>query len=449
MKLSRRHFLTGASVATLLTNTPDLCKAWIHGYIAPVTNGQMVINAGSIGLAFLNIVNQLGITSGPTNFPALLSSNGFPSTTLSSNLTGSGFSLDTTYYGHYYCYWVGTGAFQISGPPCIVYSGGTSTSLNSSSGSYAGNPAFGYAGSSTQPTSSTPIEFTLGALISTIANNGSGFARLTSTKSGAFTNIPSSGTIQLNNFTNVASGLYVYSKIDSNNVDLTALSFSAGMAVIGGNPGTASEIIFALTNNSWNFPSAGTYSGFGGMVICKTVDFANIQAGKYVNPNYIAQWAALNPRFLRFMDFSAVQGSCASSWTYRPVPTNQAWGATNFVSAYYTPSSSIALGAGSGNFTDVFTCSNPSASPSSGAYLDGEIISGQLGGTQTGVRPALNVNSRGNAPIYGQQGDLLNVTMTGSLPTSGSVQAFLFTGGGLSSPHTVNYTVQSSDTSQS
>ena len=203
------------------------------------------------------------------------------------------------------------------------------------------------------------------------------------------------------------------------------------MAVVSGAIGTQSEAILSVGGATWYF-LAGTFTGFGGMVLCRSGDVAAIKAGHYVNPDYATTFKSpnLNPRFIRFMDFSKVIGNYSSSYTYRPKTTQLSWGMTNQVGAYW---GGALTNGGSDNYT---LATNPSASPVSGAFVDGEIVAGYLSGTNVSYNPTLSITGRpGSAPILTEHASLLSLTMTGSVPPSGTTISLVFTGGGWRAVH--------------
>jgi hypothetical protein len=410
--------------------------------------GQSVINAGSSSLAFINIAKGFSIASSQANYPSLLSADGYPNTTLTSamsNIVG----MDATYYGRYQLWWTGTGCLQLQ-PPTIVYSGGAAvTGVNpSASGSVAFNFAVGLTG---QPTQGAPVEFAFGSLITAVSTSGDSLVQFTGA-TNVFSQISTGATYKFNNVTGLPAGpnfdgSWTVTKIDAQNIKLQGSTAFAGLVGITGAIGAGSQseaLVSTSTFGSgitWSFLTAGTYSGFGGMVWCRKADQAAVLAGQLGSPAYVSAFKSLNPRFIRFMDFSAVQSDRSSSYTYRALPSNMGWTQTKSLPPDYY------VGTITNGGSDNYTCSNPVAS-GAGAYAEGEIVIGQLGSASvnTGMNPTLNLNARGAKPILNQYGSMLSLVMSGTVPVATKIVSFVFTGGGLASPYTFNYTVQAGDT---
>lgn len=397
---------------------------------------QTVVNAGANSLAFLNLAHGIALASTQVGWPGVLTSDGYPSGTTTAVITSNNFPMVPTYIGRYKHWWVGTGNFEYVGQSAIIYGGGGSVSglTPTGSGAVTGNTTFGL-GTSTQPTSGTPVEFAFGGLISGIADNGSGLVRLTNSNANAFFGKTGS-TYQVNNVTNLSPGPYIITVIDSTHIDLQGSAYNGTMAVVGGGAGPQSEAITGASSISWQI-NTQTFVGWGGMVICRSADAAAILAGQHVNLDYVTAFKApnLNPRFIRFMDFSAVIGNIASSFTYRPKVSNLSWGVTNQVAEYWG-------GTVTNGGSDAYTVSNPSASPASGPPVDGEIVSGVMSAANTGYAPTLTISRSGYGsavPIRNGSAAGLSLTMTGSVPATGSLISWVFTGGGLASPFTYVY----------
>lgn len=459
-------FVRAFLCALLLAFQLSPAFAWIHGSISTKT-GQVTMNINGGGtVMFLNLAKGLSCSSSQAGWPGALTSNGFPTNSLSSNCNSNNLSLIPNYYGHYKLWWSNTGAFNMSGFPLIAYSGGTAVSgIAGASGSVSNNPSIGQ-GTATQPSSGTPLEFTIGALVNAVTDAGtgacataggtSGLVCLTSTLSGAVGNLTTGINVQVNNVTNLSSGPWTITKLDSSHVQLQGSTYSGTMSINGGSPGAASELIVNASAGSlsWGFPASSgsvNYSNMSAMVICRsqnvgyngTDDCTAIGAGgHYVNPDYVTAFKApnLNPRWIRFMDVIGVIYNFSTNYTYRPSTTQFSWGGTNFVPAYWA-----------GEFTntaDAFvTASNPTASPSSGGPVDGEIVEGYISATNTTHTPTLAVNRSGfglGMPILTNSASKLSLTMTGSVPPTATTISLVFTGGGLASPFTYNYLTSTS-----
>lgn len=430
-----------------------------------LASGQSVINIGNTALAFINLAHGLVLTSsgGQTNFPTKLTADGYPNdpagTALTSAIRDSGFSnWDPTYYGRYKLWWTGTacGAFS---QPAIVYSGGAcAIGLGAGSGTIAAN--FGVGGGSSQPNrgGAGPIEFAFGALITSVSG-GSGSLVTINHTSVNFGNGFNTGTwmkIGTGVSSNLSSGPNFDGSWPITLVSGTSFTLDGSTGVVSptvtgaGGAGSQSEAICRVGNpgngQGFNFPSGQVYSGFSDFVICKSANETAVLAGQLASPEYVTAIAAMNPEYIRFMDYTAVQNDRSSSHTYRTPTTNLSWGVHRYVPDYYagTATNTGVVGA----FTDVYTCANPTAS-GAGAYADGEQVTVQMGSANAGIRPALNVNSRGSKPILTTQNAATACQQaaffTGTLPTTGTVQTLTFSGAGLVGSHNVTYTKVAGD----
>src|SRR6266550_2918432 len=282
--VSRRAFLSGASAIAISAISSSCSEAGLHlhGSGVSANNGSAVINAGQGQFAYLNIAKNFQLSSAQVGWPGILDANQYPNSgAITSNFTNV-LSLDSTYFGRYLVYWTGTGNLQLS-PQTIVYAGGASVvNVNpSASGSVPFNLTVESALSN--PVS---VEFAFGALISAIANNGSGFVRLTSSLSNAFGNTSVCDTYQTNNITNLPAGATytVTATNNTNTIDLN-VAYNGTMAVVGGSPGTASEAILSQSNITWII--FGTPSGWSNLVWCKKADNADILAGRLASSAFV------------------------------------------------------------------------------------------------------------------------------------------------------------------
>lgn len=466
--------------------------AWTHGSAVSVVGLTNVnFDSPSGGPYFTNLAHTLvNGGSSQTNFISALTSDGFPTSSLTSSLGSNTLKLVPNYFGHYKTWWLNSGAFTMSGVPLIVYGGGASVIgvTPSNSGSVSNNPGFGYdgAGQPTCPSCSGngPVEWAIGALANAVADGGTctggtaGLVCLTSSVSGAFGNWNTGQTIQVHNVTNLsATTTWTLTKLDSSHIQLQGSTYSGSMAIQTGSPGTQSEAIASNINSlAWSFPAQGSFSTsypastcnpattcFGGMVICRSQNQtapnddcdAIVNNSYQVNIDYITNFKSINPRWLRTMDITAVQNSNQTNFSQRPLLTNLGWGGYQYQTSYYA--GMAANGGISGSCSDLYTISNPSGSPSSGAYVEGETVIFQIGSTatNTGYTPCLQVSGRSGAvaaPIYNNALNLLGMLIGGSISASCNTTPFCteqltFTGGGLASPHTITYTTVAGDTS--
>lgn len=458
--ISRRTFLGGASSIALIAASPKAAQS------IPDIESQdqgIVVNAGNSSLAFINLAKQLGVPLSTTeNFPTTLNSRGFPDGTLTKALLFGG-RTDPYYYGRYLVWWSGRGSFQFN-PPAIIYRGGTAVAgvHPSISGTVPnGNLAIGVGGAA-QPTSSSPVEFAFGALVSAVGTSG-GLIQFTTSSSISFgQGLPTGTWMKFNNLTYGGGafpagpnpgGSWTITNAGPNRFTLqNSIGLNAALISVVpiGGPGIQTECIISVPGITLMILPT-TFSDFGDLVWCKKRDFNALLAGELASPDYVTAFKALRPRFVRFMDYSVVQGDRSSgagpkgSDAYRTKATDMSWGVLNYqVKDYYTPSTSISNTGASGGFSDVYACMNPSASPKQGPYVEGEIIVGQLDrrGVNVGYTPALDANGRGVKPIFNNFGMMINVWLSGNVPAAGQKVALVFTGGGLPSVYTLRYTVQ-------
>lgn len=478
MKISRRDFIhAGCSAVSGILAFSIINKAeanFRHGYIAPAgpgtLNNQIVVNAGPSALGYINIAKQFNLPGGatPANFPTTLTANGFPNASPLTQSIPYSVGLDPSYFGHYSVWMAATAAsLYLPGASAIIYNGGTCAGLGGNSGTITGSGGNLFIGSPlTLPIQSAPIEFAFGGLIASVTNNG-GLVQFTNTSTLNSLTFVTGIKVKLNNLTYNgaafpngpnADGSWVIT-VSGNTFTLNgsgALNVALISVVGSGGPGTQTEFIFVPTITP-TFLSGGSnnFSNFTNLVWCRTGDATAVIAGQLAAPAFVAAMANMKPRFIRFMDYGAVQGDRSSGYgpkgagSYRTTTAMCGWGyQCPFIPDYYTPSASITNTGVSGAFSDVYTCSGPTASPASGAYQEGETIVGQISGTGTnaGYTPALNVSGRGIAPVYeGDYGSLKNVWFGGSAPPTGTTLILNFTGAGLSAaPFVLNYTTSTS-----
>jgi hypothetical protein len=404
-----------------------------------LTGTSVVGGFGPNAFVYMNFAKQASSLSGGTAaWPGILSADGYPTSAPSSTLSGN-YSLPIEYFGRHRLSFSGQGSFALSGPPIIIYSGGASVN---GIGTPTGSVAFGIA---ILGQSNPNVEFAFGALIASVTNNGSGLVRLTGSIALAFVNVVNGNVVQINNVANL-TGQFVVANQTNTTIDLVGSTFSASMVPATGGPGPQAEAILSMDSVTFQFPTIGPYASMSNLIQCmkSDIDGTNpfgLQNGYQCNADLVAQIKQLNPKYLRLMESSAVINSTETNYTYRPKVTNFSNASSNekWYPDYW-------VGALTNGGSSAFTCSNPTAS-GSGAYVDGEVVQGQLNAANTNVNPTINVNSRGAAPIFDQNATLQNLVISGS-PTTGDVISITFTGSYISgSPHVLHYTVLSSDNS--
>jgi len=209
---------------------------------------------------------------------------------------------------------------------------------------------------------------------------------------------------------------------NNNQVDLLTLPYNPNMAIVRGRAGRCSEGIVSFNMVSFNFlggfPFGSGTTQMSDLIICRKADIDGtnpfgLQNGYQINADLISRIRTLKPAYIRVMDLLACINSTATNYTYRPRPTNAVYGATGWVKDYWA-GGSRASGAITNNGSDAYACTNPTAS-GGGAYVDGEVVQGQIVGANTTGFPTLNVNGRGAAPVYFGNAALQSMIFTGRI----------------------------------
>ena len=437
---------------------PQTSEAWTHG-VAPILNAPGCRQFRRRRSVFLcQYLSQHGealesdfTTTGVARNPRWCV-NGYPNGNITTNAQALIYP-DPAYYGHYLLSWTdsgGTGGIgNISSNPAIVYSGGNGSATvfgvsPAASGEVPGNLAVQSGGGGVS------IEFAYGMLLKAVGTDsslGPTNIKFTTTGSNYAGNLASGMTFQFNNLTGLpagpnSDGSWTIYTIDNNNFGLlNSSSVSVGGITLNtsGTVGVNTEGIYSQSAPAINPALFGNWTGSNAsnLIWCKKADLADITAGKLATAGIVNTWKNLSPAYIRFMDMLGTQNIQQPDYARRVTPSNMTWAGWGG----YTP---IAYWAGvMTNSSDTFTCpTNPSASPSSGAYVDNEVVIAQVGasGRNTTQNPKMGITGRAAAaPIYDAGPHLLNITMTGSVPPTNTTLSFVFTGGGLSNPFTYNY----------
>jgi hypothetical protein len=450
--LNRRSFVVGASAAALIAMRPELSEAFRDdasaqsGGETSSSNSKTVVNFGGgdfslFNMAYLNLAKYFQFLSPQSGWPGLLSgASGYPNGNFTST-AGSLVYFDPSYYGRYVLSWDGTGALSgISGNPTIIYSGGAAAAgvRPASKGETAGNNYF----SGTD----VNVEFAFGCLISAVSvslasdNGGGGLVKFTTANSGRSGNFFDGMRFKLNHISGLPAGpntdgSWTIYKIDNNNFSLKGSSAQAGsVMVIGhGGPGVQTEAVYSVTADTAKL--YGIYANFANLIWCKKGDLAAIQDGRLATQEIVDALGGTKAAYLRFMDICAIQNIQGASYANRTKPSSFTWGGIHSPLAYW--------GGVMTNIEDTFTCPlNPPGSPRNGEYIDGEVVIAQVGtsGRNTTQNPRMGISGRlGTAPIYTATCNQLNLTLSGSVPPTGTTISLVFTGGGLLSPFTYNY----------
>lgn len=204
-----------------------------------------------------------------------------------------------------------------------------------------------------------------------------------------------------------------------------------------GGPDVQSELCYSNSSVAISIISSGTISGFGNLVICTLANEPLNDAGKLVDPLYIAQLQALNVRWLRMMDISGVQGNYESDFTTARIKSSFiSWPATITNPNYWV---GTLHNAGS----DAYTCSAPSLT-STGAYKHGETVSGNWDATNSTGYPTININGRGAKQIIPTGVGSFQLLMPNAAASGNQSMAYTFTATWLNggTPYVFTYLTQ-------
>lgn len=341
---------------------------------------------------YANIAKSMAIQSFGSNTPANLSTNGFPSGVLNGNISLTQAGLPQNYFDRFVHVSTGNAILNLFNmPPLIVYSGGNAVQSVSPSNTGVSNTGGG--GISLLPNGNWNVEFAFGDLVTAVADNGSGLVRLTLSNSSSLSTYGTGAKVQVHNVTNLSpTTVWTMTKIDNTHADLQGSTYSGTMAVVGGSPGTASEMIVQVGSASWSWLQSTT--GFtnanntiSSWIFCKKADLASILAGNEIRSDVISSVVTNAPAWLRFMDMSAVQAS-QGQFQYLP-PSTYAHFQSN--PGFWLPDYYGGTTAGS---SDAYTVNPGPMSPTSGAYFDGELIQFTANRATISRLPTLAINGR-------------------------------------------------------
>ncbi len=426
MPISRRDVLSGASAAALVLGMPKQAGAATDGSSSSQM-GRMVMNSGTV---FANLAKGFTFAVDPANADA----NGYPIST-PTNPIGTNPSFASNYYGDFVWKWSGQGSMQIAA--ALIIRSGFGHFVGGSGGRSGSGDQVGNITMLSQTSPRAVIAF--GGIIQKIsagASNGAGgnYIRIT-TKSGVVDVIGLSSTsapVKIQALSGrgqaAAEGIWNVAKVDSSTFELTS-NTSTGLPSVynAGDPyrGLGGEFICQGFNLSLYLLNQGRFSGFTNLVFCTAANESWVNSGKLVDPTYAAQLQYLKPAWLRHMDLSAVQASFENDFS-RHVPASY----INFPARRFVK--------------DAYTCVNPAASPTSGPYLDCEVVQGTLDLPNTGMNPTLTIPGRGGTKfVYDFVIQPRNVRLSGAVPAKGSTISFAFAASWLNGnvPYVKNYTI--------
>jgi hypothetical protein len=430
--LSRRSLLKLSTVFPCLPWL-EACRAKAETPNAPREVGRSTINANlGGGDLYMNLAKGFSVGSKDPVFARSFDQDQYPQGLLKASLDGN-FPFPRSYFGRLIWKWRGQGSLQFLALPAIIYGGGASVvGVNASSADVSGNITI-------KDKMNPRVEFAWGWKIqslsqSSVSNAAGGYlVRLTS-KPGYLGNVQNNATIKIQAIRGQANALGVWkcTKIDNQTFDLQGSTWNSADPY----GGPSGEALLSVGQVSLSFPP-GTYSAFRDLTLCRSADEAAIEAGLQISQAAINSYAALNPKYLRFMDMLAVINSTATNFRYRPRPTAMTYGAGRIEPAYWV--GRLVQGA-----NDAYACGNPAAS-GRGAYLDGETIQGYADLANLTAAPTLNVGGRGAKPIFGIDVTPQLMTLTGT-PTPGDVISLVFTASHINggTPYVFQYTVNAS-----
>lgn len=413
MSLSRCGFLL---IAVLGFVTPS------HGAVrgglttGPISfTGQSVINFDyATSDIYNNLLNGLSYSTG-TNSPTLFFTNGYPKGTLSSNVISNPNPVNGTgigssgYYGHYVFAWTGVSEFNFQIGPTIIYSGGAQVFPLSTSGSSFSNSG-AIAGLSSIFTnnigtgSNLNAEFAFGTLITSVGTNG-GLVEFT-TVSGAVGSIPNNTqfTVQINNIVSGlpasgpnSDGSWTATATGSSTFTIAASGSYAGSVVVqvSGGPGTQSEAIYIPGNGniSIDVGSPAISHNFSNAYLCKKTNLTACQAGQIVTQAVINDIGVngLNAGYVRYMDIICTQCIYANFSEHTP-KASLSYNVGQWLTGKWGNTSTGAA--------DEFDVSNPSDSPASGAYVEGETVQFMANRSNTTHNPTIKLGTRVAVPIF-------------------------------------------------
>jgi hypothetical protein len=428
--LSRRRLLIAtATLPTLIWS--DTKDARGETPKAPLRKlGRSTINANlRADDLYLNIIKGVSAGSDDPAFAGSLDKDQYPQGILR-KAVGGNFPFPGNYLGPLVWKWRGQGSLQFLGLPAIIYSGGANVvGVNASSGDIGNNMTV-------KDRLNPRVEFAWGWKIqsmsqSPVSNGAGGYLIRLGSKPGYLGNVQTNATIKVQGIrgqTN-ALGIWKCTKIDNQTFDLQGSTWNSSDPYSG----PSGEAILSIGQVSLSFPT-GTYSSFRDLMLCRLADEAAIDAGLQISQAAIDSYAALNPRYLRFMDMLAVINSTATNFKYRARPSAMNYRAGRIEPAYW-------VGRLARDASDAYACANPTAS-GSGAYVDGEIIQGYADLTNSTLEPTLNVGGRGSRSVFGIGITPQLMTLTGT-PTAGDVINLVFTASYLNggNPYVFSYTV--------
>jgi hypothetical protein len=383
--------------------------AWLpHGFTQATLPGQSVINLNyANGDVFNNLTKSLtfGLNG---NSPTLFQTNGFPNGTLTNSLlsnpnpsNNSGL-VRSDYYGHLIHQWTGKSSVTFSFSSAIIYSGGgvvNGVSPASSGVVNGGNVLFSNYNSDSQTTDAN-VEFAFGTLITAVSSSG-GLVEF-STQTNGIANNASTFTVQINNTTGLptgpnSDGSWTATKIDAQTFTLANSGAYVGLVGItsSGGPGVQSEMIYSVPNGNV-FINSGVSITFSNWILCEKANLSSIQAGQLITQRLITNiQTGIKAGYIRYMDFLGTQGTY-SNFTDRIQPAFMSWQSLIYPANRW--------GGTSTGSSDEFDISNPSGSPSSGAYQDGEVVQFTANRSQVGWAPTAKLGSRSSAPIISASG---------------------------------------------
>jgi hypothetical protein len=128
-------------------------------------------------------------------------------------------------------------------------------------------------------------------------------------------------------------------------------------------------------------------------VLCRVTDEAAITAGKFITDEYIAAFAGLNLKTMRFLNFTIysdlTNGENLANWNYRTKTSMLGWNSDRFYSSLY---------GGTATGTNQYTVARPSGIPTAD-WVDGETVQATITNASTSSYTVTNAANNGSGLV--------------------------------------------------
>lgn len=275
-----------------------------------------------------------------------------------------------------------------------------------------------------------------GASSFTYSNTTSGSATLP----GSYT--VGAATLRFRNISGLASTVDVVCyRATSSAIVLVGVAAGTYTPIMTGGPGSQSEVRYSQSQITATLNTGAGSISWSSVVLCLATNESLMASSNQIGQAVIDSLVAIKAKYIRFMDATAVINSTQANFIGRQPKTAQSFTGNRIEPSYWGGSFSWSSG-------DQYTATNPSNSPSGGAYLEGEMVQGYSATAATTNTPSLQLGSRGYKPIFGITCTPFTIRLGGTI-TNGDTISITFTGSQIvGSPLTKTYTVNSAvDTS--